>query len=57
VKDVPGTLVFYETAPRLVGSLVDMKEILGDREAAVTRELTKKFEEVRRDRLSALVAH
>lgn len=57
VKDVPGTLVFYETAPRLVESLADMKEILGDREAAVTRELTKKFEEVRRDSLSALFAH
>ena len=57
VKDVPGTLIFYETAPRLQDSLADMKEILGDRPAAVARELTKKFEEVRRGVLSELVAH
>lgn len=57
VKDVPGTLIFYETAPRLSDSLADMKEILGDRPAAVARELTKKFEEVRRGALSELVAH
>lgn len=57
MKDVPATLVFYETAPRLTASLSDMLEILGDRQAAVARELTKKFEEVRRDTLSALAAH
>jgi 16S rRNA (cytidine1402-2'-O)-methyltransferase len=57
IKDVPGTLIFYETAPRLLDSLGDMKEILGDRPAAVARELTKKFEEVRRDSFSALISH
>lgn len=57
VKTVPATLVFYETAPRLIDSLTDMLEMLGDRPAAVARELTKKFEEVRRDTLSALVKH
>lgn len=57
IKSVPGTLVFYETAPRLAESLADMREVFGDRQAAVTRELTKKFEEVRNDSLSVLVAH
>ena len=57
VKEIPGTLVFYETAPRLLDSLIDMQEILGNRPAAVARELTKKFEEVRRDTLQNLVAH
>ncbi len=57
IKTVPATLVFYETAPRLIASLADMQEILGDRPATVARELTKKFEEVRRGILSALVAH
>ena len=57
VKDVPATLIFYETAPRLAESLGDMQEVLGDRPAAVSRELTKKFEETRRGALSQLAAH
>jgi 16S rRNA (cytidine1402-2'-O)-methyltransferase len=57
VKDVPATLIFYETAPRLQESLADMREILGDRDAAVVREITKKFEEVQRGALSKLCDH
>lgn len=53
---VPGTLVVYETAPRLEDSLRDMADVLGNRTAAVTRELTKMFEEVRRDTLGNLAA-
>ncbi len=49
---VEATLVFYETTPRLAESLADMAEVLGNREAAVARELTKLHEEVRRGRLS-----
>jgi 16S rRNA (cytidine1402-2'-O)-methyltransferase len=48
------TLIFYESAQRLAASLADMAEILGDRPAAVARELTKLFEEVARDGLTAL---
>ena len=43
---IPATLVFYESGPRLGATLAAMSEILGAREAAVARELTKKFEEV-----------
>lgn len=57
VKAVPCTLIFYETAPRLAESLRDMAEILGNRRASVARELTKKFEEIRRDSLTALADH
>jgi 16S rRNA (cytidine1402-2'-O)-methyltransferase len=57
LKSVPSTLIFYETAPRLAESLKDMAEILGDRSAAVARELTKKFEETRRAALPELAAH
>ena len=51
---VETTLIFYESGPRLAASLADMAEILGDRPAAVARELTKLYEETVRDRLAAL---
>ncbi|MES1989549.1 MAG: 16S rRNA (cytidine(1402)-2'-O)-methyltransferase [Pseudomonadota bacterium] len=53
---VPATLVFLESAARLAASLADMAAILGVREAAVARELTKRFEEVRRGTLADLAA-
>ena len=54
---VPATLVFYESPRRLAESLADMAAVLGpDREAAVCRELTKRFEETRRGSLGALAA-
>jgi 16S rRNA (cytidine1402-2'-O)-methyltransferase len=54
---VEATLVFYETTPRIAESLADMAEVLGNREAAVARELTKLHEEMRRGRLAELAAH
>ncbi len=48
------TLVFYESPYRLVKVLQDMNDVLGDREAAVAREMTKKFEEIARGNLSTL---
>ena len=54
---VEATLVFYESTPRLAESLADMAEVLGNREAAVARELTKLHEGVRRGRLADLAAH
>lgn len=53
---VPGTLVFYESPNRLAAALADMAATLGDRPAAVGRELTKAYETVRRGRLSTLAA-
>lgn len=53
---IAATLVFYETGPRLRASLDAMVLAFGDREAAVGRELTKMFEEVRRGPLSMLAA-
>lgn len=55
-KTIPDTLVFYETAPRLAASLKDMAEILGDRDAAMCRELTKLHETIVRGKLSELAA-
>ena len=54
VSGVPATLVFYESPARVAAMLADAAEILGDRDAALARELTKKFEEVRRGTLSEL---
>ncbi|OYV67131.1 MAG: rRNA (cytidine-2'-O-)-methyltransferase, partial [Acidiphilium sp. 21-66-27] len=51
------TLVFYEAPHRLAACLEDCKAILGDRPAAVGRELTKRFEEIRRGPLSVLAEH
>ncbi len=56
LADVPATLVFFEAPHRLAASLRDMADALGDRQAAVARELTKRFEEVRRGTLPDLAA-
>jgi 16S rRNA (cytidine1402-2'-O)-methyltransferase len=55
--DVPATLVFFEAPHRLVASLVDLADLLGPRPAAIARELTKLFEEVRRGPLTELAEH
>ncbi|NOD76598.1 MULTISPECIES: 16S rRNA (cytidine(1402)-2'-O)-methyltransferase [unclassified Ruegeria] len=55
LKDIPGTLVFYESPKRVSTSLSDLAMVLGaDRQAALCRELTKKFEEIRRGTLAEL---
>jgi 16S rRNA (cytidine1402-2'-O)-methyltransferase len=53
---VPATLIFFETAPRLAKSLADMADVLGSREAAVARELTKLHETKTRGTLAELAA-
>jgi 16S rRNA (cytidine1402-2'-O)-methyltransferase len=57
LKEIPSTLVFYETGPRLAESLRDLADTLGARMAAVCRELTKAFEETRRGVLGDLASH
>ncbi len=57
LQSVPGTLIFYEAPHRLAATLNDAREILGEREAVVARELTKLHEELKRGRLSELAAH
>lgn len=57
LKGVPGTLVFFESPRRLDGALADMAAVLGERAAAVGRELTKTFEEMRRGTLAELASH
>jgi 16S rRNA (cytidine1402-2'-O)-methyltransferase len=54
---VPASLVFFESPRRLPAALADMIDLLGPRPAAVARELTKLYEEVRREPLDVLAAH
>jgi 16S rRNA (cytidine1402-2'-O)-methyltransferase len=53
---IPGTLVFFESPRRTADMLADAHAVLGNRHAAVARELTKLFETVRRGTLAALAA-
>lgn len=53
--DMPGTLICFETGPRLEDSLKDIQKTLGDRPIAIARELTKLYEEVRRGKVSVLL--
>jgi 16S rRNA (cytidine1402-2'-O)-methyltransferase len=53
---IPATLVFYESPHRLKAALADCLEILGNRQAAVVRELTKLHEEAIRGNLKDLIS-
>jgi 16S rRNA (cytidine1402-2'-O)-methyltransferase len=54
IKLIPATLVLFETGPRIAAALADLAAALGPREAAVCRELTKMYEEIRRGDLATL---
>jgi 16S rRNA (cytidine1402-2'-O)-methyltransferase len=56
LAQVPATLVLFEAPSRTAASLAACAEVLGEREAALCRELTKRFEEVRRGTLAQLAA-
>ena len=56
IETVPASLIYFETAKRIKASLIDMQEILGDRQVAIARELTKKYEEILRGSISELIA-
>ncbi|MFH0838674.1 MAG: 16S rRNA (cytidine(1402)-2'-O)-methyltransferase [Candidatus Omnitrophota bacterium] len=51
------TIIFYESPHRLLKTLADIYEVFGDVELALIRELTKLFEEQRRECVSSLLAH
>jgi len=54
MRDFQGTLVLFESGPRLAATLLALHDGLGNREAAVVREISKAFEETVNGRLSAL---
>jgi 16S rRNA (cytidine1402-2'-O)-methyltransferase len=56
-RKLGATLILFEGPSRLAASLADLAAVLGERDAAVARELTKRHEEVRRGTLPALAEH
>lgn len=56
LRAIGATLVLFEAPHRLTASLADMAAVLGGRDAAICRELTKRHEEIRRGRLPDLAA-
>ena len=54
---IPATLIFFESAGRLAAALADMASVWGPRNAAVVRELTKLYEEIRRGTVTELAEH
>ena len=57
VVNYGGTLIFYEAPHRLVAFLKDISSVLGNRELAIVRELTKKFEEVKRGTVEEMLEY
>jgi 16S rRNA (cytidine1402-2'-O)-methyltransferase len=57
ISSIKATMIFFETASRLISTLEVAHSILGDREACVAREITKMYQEVKRDRISGLIEY
>lgn len=56
LRDEPRTIIIYESPMRLERLLHELYEVLGDRQAAIAREITKKFEQIVRGTLTELIA-
>jgi 16S rRNA (cytidine1402-2'-O)-methyltransferase len=57
LKGQKNTIIFYESPHRLIKTLKDMQEVWDDPTVVVARELTKKFEEILKDKASRLIGH
>ncbi|TET78909.1 16S rRNA (cytidine(1402)-2'-O)-methyltransferase [candidate division TA06 bacterium] len=57
LADEPRTIILFESPQRLLRTLDEMKDIIGNRECVIAREITKKFEEWRRGRLEEIILY
>lgn len=55
VKGFSGTLILYESPRRLLQTLQDVRSVLGEREVVMAREITKRFEEILRLPIDAMI--
>lgn len=56
-KDIVSTMIFFEAPHRLLKTFTELQSIFGDIHIVVARELTKTFEEVRREKISEAITH
>jgi 16S rRNA (cytidine1402-2'-O)-methyltransferase len=60
LKELSGfkrTVIFYESCHRIIAALEDVEAVFGEQEVVIARELTKKFEEIKRGKPVELVIH
>jgi 16S rRNA (cytidine1402-2'-O)-methyltransferase len=57
LKEIEATVIFYESPKRIIRTLKDILEFMGDRPAVIGRELTKLHEETIRGKVSTLLSH
>ena len=55
IKNLKTTLIFYEAPHRIIKTLNDIKEVLGNRQISISREISKKFEEVYRGTIEEVI--
>lgn len=56
LKNVKNTIIFYEAPHRIINTLTNILEIFGDRKCSISREITKKFEEIYRGNISEVLS-
>ncbi len=57
IANYKGTLIFYESPHRLLPFLEDIMEVLGNRKIAIIREMTKKYEEIKRGTVEDMIEY
>jgi 16S rRNA (cytidine1402-2'-O)-methyltransferase len=57
LSDIPATLIFYESPHRVIKTLTQMREVYGNRQVALARELTKRYEEIVRGTVDECLEH
>ncbi len=57
IANIAATMIFFETASRLISTLEVIARVLGDREATVAREITKMYQTIKRNKISGLIEY